>query len=108
MEAPMARAVVSDPERHTANEPLYKIDPETNASIEIFFADSALAKSFGTSPGWFTWSCRGGSLPDRLPTGPFSTSYLAYRFTLGGHNSYFGKRPSSDQQNCIDDSRPSL
>jgi hypothetical protein len=38
-----------------------------------------LARSFGTRPGWFWWSCRRGFLPDGLPTGPFATSYAAYR-----------------------------
>ena len=44
----MARAVISDPKRRTACEPLYDIDPQTGASVEIFYADRALAMSFGT------------------------------------------------------------
>ena len=76
----MARAVISDPKRHTAFEPLYDIDPQTGASVEIFYADRALARSFGTSEaGWFRWTCQSGSLPVGPPTGPFSSSYLAYR-----------------------------
>ena len=39
----MARAVISDPKRRTAFEPLYDIDPQTGASVEIFYADPALA-----------------------------------------------------------------
>ena len=76
----MARAVISDPKRHAACEPLYEIDPQTGDSVEIFYADRALATSFGTrDAGWFWWTCRMGSLPDRLPIGPFATSYGAFR-----------------------------
>ena len=45
----MARAVISDPKRRPALEPLYEdIDPRTGASIEVFYADRVLAGSFGT------------------------------------------------------------
>ena len=76
---PMARATISDPKRHTACEPLYDIDPQTGASVEIFYADSALAASFSTPAGWFWWACQPGLLPGGLPIGPFDTSYAAYR-----------------------------
>ena len=80
----MARAVISDPKRHTAYEPLYDIDPKTGDSVEIFYADRALATSFGTrGTGWFWWTCQSGSQPDALPTGPFPTGYLAYRNWTG-------------------------
>ena len=75
----VARAVISDPKRHTACEPLYDIDPQTGASVEIFYADSALAMSFGARAGWFWWECQPGFLPEGLPIGPFATSYAAYR-----------------------------
>jgi hypothetical protein len=76
----VARAVISDPKRHTAYEPLYDIDPQTGASVEIFYADRELARSFGApGAGWFRWSCQSGSVPSDLPTGPFTSSYLAYR-----------------------------
>jgi hypothetical protein len=78
-EASVARAVISDPKRRAAYEPLYDIDPRSDASIEVFYADRVLANSFGRGTGWFWWSCQRGSLPDRLPTGPFATSYAAYR-----------------------------
>jgi hypothetical protein len=90
----VAKLVTSHLERCAINEPLYDIDPRTGDSVEIFYADSALAKSFGTRPGWFHWSCQSGSVPDRLPTGPFPTSYRAYRAALGS-NAHFGKRPCS-------------
>jgi hypothetical protein len=76
----VARTVISDPRRRTAYEPLYDIDPQTGASVEIFYADYALATSFGMHrAGWFWWACQPGCLPDRPPTGPFATSYAAYR-----------------------------
>ncbi len=51
-------------ERCAVEEPLYDIDPRTGDTVEIFYADRALAKSFGTRSGWFWWSCRRGFLPD--------------------------------------------
>jgi len=82
-EASVARAVISGPKRCAVYEPLYDIDPQTGASIEVFYADPALANSFGHGTGWFWWTCRRGFLPDDLPTGPFATSYGAYRDALG-------------------------
>ena len=75
----MAKAPISKSARRDPHEPLYDVDPRTGAAIEVFYADQALAKSFGTRPGWFWWSCRRGFLPDGQPTGPFGTSYAAYR-----------------------------
>ena len=72
--------MISDPKRRTAYEPLYDIDPQTGASVEIFYADHPLATSFGTrDAGWFWWACQPGCLPDSPPIGPFATSYGAYR-----------------------------
>jgi hypothetical protein len=85
MEASVARAVISDPKRRAAFEPLYDIDPRSGASIEVFYADRVLAKSFGTGgAGWCWWACQPGCLPDGPPIGPFATSYAAYRDALGG------------------------
>lgn len=75
----MARAVICGPQRHAAGEPLYDVNPRTGTTVEVFYADRVLAKSFGTRPGWFWWTCRPGFLPDEPPTGPFASSYLAYR-----------------------------
>jgi hypothetical protein len=66
-EASVARAVISDPKRRAAFEPLYDIDLQTGASIEVFYADPALANSFGRGTGWFWWTCQRGSLPDGPP-----------------------------------------
>jgi hypothetical protein len=63
----VARAVISDPKRHTACEPLYDVDPQTGASVEIFYADRALATSFGARAGWFWWACQRGFLPGGPP-----------------------------------------
>jgi hypothetical protein len=71
--------VISDPK---AYEPLYESDPLTGTSVEIFYADYALAKSFGRGAGWFWWSCQRGFLPDAEPAGPFATSDAAYRDAL--------------------------
>jgi hypothetical protein len=81
----MARAIITaNPERRTVYEPLYDIDPDTGATIEVFYADRTLAYSFGArSAGWFHWSCQRGCLPEDLAIGPFGTSYLAYRDALG-------------------------
>jgi hypothetical protein len=79
----MARAVISDPKRRAAYEPLYERDPQTGATIEVFLADRVLAESFGMGAGWCWWTCRPGYLPDGPPIGPFATSYAAYRDALG-------------------------
>ena len=65
-----------------AHKPLYDIDPRTGASIEVFYADCAL-ETFGRGgAGWFWWSRRRGLSRDGPATGPFSTSYAAYRHAM--------------------------
>jgi|SRR5579862_11602 len=105
----MARATITPKsEAHPQHEPLYDVDPKTGDTVEIFYADSVLAKSFGTRPGWHWWSCRRGSLPDGRVRGPFPTSYAAYRNVLGGPKSCFGKRRHaggmhcSENEHCLD------
>jgi hypothetical protein len=97
----MARAVVnSNPERRPACEPLYDLHPQTGETLEVFFVDRTLARSFGTgSVGFWWWTCRPGGLPSE-PHGPFATSYLAYRDAMGGAGRVFGRRAnlSSDAQ----------
>ncbi len=80
----MARAVICIFGRRATGEPLYDFDPLTGITVEVFYADRVLANSFGTRAGWFWWTCRRGFLPDELPTGPFASSYLAYRSWLIG------------------------
>jgi hypothetical protein len=73
----MARA--SNPRRLAAYEPFYEIDRQTGAITEVFYAGRVLGESFGAGAGWFFWSWQPGCLPDGPPTGPFGTSYRAYR-----------------------------
>ena len=77
----MARAILTSQKApRPLYEPLYEIDRRTGATIEVFFADRALAQSFGArGAGWFWWTCQPGCLPEEPPTGPFATSYGAYR-----------------------------
>jgi hypothetical protein len=56
--------------RHIRWVPLYNIDPQTGARVEIFYADRALAASFG----WL-WRRPAGFLPGGVPIGPFASSY---------------------------------
>jgi len=72
----MARA---SGKRHAAFEPMYEIDREAGATVEVFYAHRVLAESFGAHAGWFWWVWQPGSLPDGPPCGPFGSSYSAYR-----------------------------
>ena len=63
-------------------EPFYEIDPETGVSIEVFFFDRTLETFGRRGPGWFWWPRRRGFSPDGPPTGPFATSYAAYRHAM--------------------------
>jgi hypothetical protein len=74
---PLGRASTST--RHGLFEPLYETDRPTGGTVEVFFAHSALAESFGARAGWFWWIWPVRSLPDGRPKGPFATSYGAYR-----------------------------
>jgi hypothetical protein len=65
-----------------AHEPLYDIDPRTGDAIEVFYADRELETFGRCGAGWFWWSRRRGFSPDRPPTGPFATSYAAYRHAM--------------------------
>jgi hypothetical protein len=74
--------VTSSMKQYAAHEPLYDIDP-TGVSIEVFYADRTL-ETFGRGgAGWFWWSRRRGFSPEGPATGPFATSYAAYRHALG-------------------------
>jgi hypothetical protein len=72
----------SNPGQRTGREPLYDVDLQTGVSIEVFYADRAL-ETFGRGgAGWFWWSRRRGLSPDGPATGPFATSYAAYRHAV--------------------------
>ncbi len=63
-------------------EPLFDVHPQTGASIEVFYADRAL-ETFGKGGvGWFWQSRQRGFSPNGAPTGPFATSYAAYRHAM--------------------------
>jgi hypothetical protein len=63
-------------------EPLFDVHPRTGITIEVFFADRSM-ETFGRSgPGWFWWPRRCGFSPDGPATGPFATSYAAYRHAM--------------------------
>ena len=69
-------------EQRAAHEPLYDIDPLTGVSIEVFYADRALETFSRHGAGWFWWARRHGLSPDGPATGPFATSYAAYRHAM--------------------------
>ena len=72
-------ALASNPRQH---EPIYDIVPETDVSIEVFYTDRTL-ETFGRSgAGWFWWPRLRGFSPDGPATGPFATSYAAYRHAM--------------------------
>ena len=63
-------------------ETLYDIHPLTGISIEVFYADRTL-ETFGRGGrGWFWWPRRRGFSPEGARTGPFATSYAAYRHAM--------------------------
>jgi hypothetical protein len=64
-------------------EPFYDINPLTGASFEVFYSDRTMETFGRRGSGWFWWSRRRGCSPVALPTGPFATSYAAYRHALG-------------------------
>ena len=65
-----------------AHDPLYDINPATGINIEVFYADRTMETFGRDSAGWFWWPRRRGFSPDGLATGPFATSYAAYRHAM--------------------------
>jgi len=64
-------------EAHLTGCTLYEIDRRSGETIEIFYADSAVAQSFGARGAGFYWRKRGPS-PD-VPSGPFIVCLDAYQ-----------------------------
>jgi hypothetical protein len=64
-------------------EPLFDVHPQTGVSVEVFYADYALETFGRCGSGWFWWSRRRGFSPVGPATGPFATSFAAYRHALG-------------------------
>jgi hypothetical protein len=72
-------ALACNPRQH---EPIYDIVPETGVSIEVFYTDRTM-ETFGRGgAGWFWWPRRQGCSPVGTATGPFATSYAAYRHAM--------------------------
>jgi hypothetical protein len=67
------------------HEPLYDVHPWTGISIEIFYSDRTLETFGRCGSGWFYWARRRGFSPVGPATGPFATSYAAYRHALGAN-----------------------
>jgi hypothetical protein len=65
--------------QRAAHEPLYDINPASGVSIEVFYADRTLETFGRCGAGWFYWSRQRGFAPDGPATGPFPSSYSAYR-----------------------------
>ena len=68
--------------RQQKYEPLFDIHPMTGASIEIFWGDATLATFGRAGAGWFWNFRRRGFAADGEATGPFPTSYSAYRHAM--------------------------
>jgi hypothetical protein len=70
------------PSQRARHEPLYDINAQTGAWIEVFYADRSLETFGRCGPGWFYWARRRGCSPAEPATGPFATSYAAYRHAM--------------------------
>ena len=60
-------------------EPIFDVHPLTGISIEVFYADPTLETFGKCGAGWFYWARQRGFSPEGPATGPFATSYAAYR-----------------------------
>ena len=63
-------------------EPLFDVHPLTRVSIEVFYSDRTLETFGRRGAGWFWWPRQRGCSPDSPATGPFATSYAAYRHVM--------------------------
>jgi hypothetical protein len=80
---PLRRHPVSSITKQRApHEPLYEINPFSRISIEVFYSDHTLETFGRRGAGWFWWHRWRGHPPEGLPTGPFPTSYAAYRHAM--------------------------
>jgi hypothetical protein len=82
------------------HEPLYDVDPLTGVSIEVFYADRTLETFGRQSSGWFWWPRQRGFAPNGPASGPFPTSYSAYRNALlaTGFGGQFGDQSDRDEK----------
>ena len=72
----------SNSKQRTRFEPFYEVDPRTGVSFEVFFSDRTLETFGRCGAGWFWWTRRSGHPPEGYRTGPFTTSYAAYRHAM--------------------------
>ena len=72
----------SNPRDRARHEPLYDINPRTGLGFEVFYTDRTLETFGKCGAGWFWWPRRRGLSPEGLATGPFATSYSAYRHAM--------------------------
>ena len=70
--------------RASRHELLFDIHPLTGAIIEVFSADRALETFGRCGAGWFWCARRRGLASNGPATGPFATSYAAYRHAMTG------------------------
>ena len=78
------------------HEPLFDVHPRTGASIEVFYADRDLETFGRCGSGWFWWPRWPGFAPTCAATGPFPTSYAAYRHAMTGPAPHCASRRSAD------------
>jgi hypothetical protein len=76
------QAIAPGQAMRAGREPLFDVHPQTGACIEVFNADRKLETFGRCGAGWFWWSRQRGHPPDGLATGPFPTSYAAYRHAM--------------------------
>ena len=72
----------SNPGQLARLEPFYDTHPRTGVSIEVFYADRTMETFGRCGAGWFWQARRRGYSPCGPATGPFATSYRAYRHAM--------------------------
>jgi hypothetical protein len=72
-------AIAPNPRQH---ETIFDVHPRTGISIEVFYSDRTLETFGRCGSGWFWWPRQRGCGPAGTPTGPFATSYAAYRHAM--------------------------
>ena len=87
--------LIPAPRQCARHDPIFDVHPQTGVSFEVFYSDRTLETFGGAGGGWFWSSRQRRSSPEGPATGPFATSYAAYRNALetyNGHRKQFGGR----------------
>jgi hypothetical protein len=71
------------------HEPLFDIHPVSGISLEVFYTDRTLETFGQCGAGWFWWLRGRGCAPEGKATGPFPTSYSAYRHAMASESNGF-------------------